>query len=72
MVVAQARILVVDDDMQMINLIIEVLRLVPCEALVAINGEEALALLQQEMDLGDEGLAFRWRGRVFSRHGNQF
>ena len=48
----QARILVVDDDPKMINLVREVLGLIPCETLVAVNGESALALLHQEVDSG--------------------
>ncbi|HOU12164.1 MAG TPA: response regulator [Anaerolineae bacterium] len=46
----QARILVVDDDPKMINLVREVLDLIPCETLVAANGEGALALLHQEVE----------------------
>lgn len=48
----QARILVVDDDPKMINLVREVLDLIPCETLVAANGEGALALLHQEVENG--------------------
>ncbi len=48
----QARILVVDDDPKMINLIREVLGFIPCEMLVAVHGEGALALLHQEVENG--------------------
>jgi signal transduction histidine kinase len=47
-----ARILVVDDDLKMIDLVKEVLGLIPCEALVAMDGESALALLHKEVENG--------------------
>ncbi len=49
MVDSQARILVVDDDPKMIHLVKEVLDMIPCETLVADEGEGALALLHQEL-----------------------
>ena len=52
MVDSQARILVVDDDPEMIHLVQEVLDMIPCETLIASEGEEALALLHQELDKG--------------------
>ncbi|MBN2391945.1 MAG: response regulator [Anaerolineae bacterium] len=52
MIDSQARILVVDDDPKMIQLVKEVLDMIPCEALVAVEGEGALALLQQELEKG--------------------
>ncbi len=52
MVDSQARILVVDDDPKMIHLVKEVLDMIPCEALVADEGERALALLHQELEKG--------------------
>jgi signal transduction histidine kinase/DNA-binding response OmpR family regulator len=52
MIDSQARILVVDDDPKMIRLVKEVLDMIPCEALVAVEGEGALALLQQELERG--------------------
>ena len=52
MIDSQARILVVDDDPKMIHLVKEVLDMIPCEALVAVEGEGALALLQQELEKG--------------------
>ena len=52
MIDSQARILVVDDDPKMIHLVREVLDMIPCEALVAVEGEGALALLQQELAKG--------------------
>jgi signal transduction histidine kinase/DNA-binding response OmpR family regulator len=45
---ADPRVLVVDDDPEMIDLVREVLTLVPSEALVATNVKEALNLLSQE------------------------
>jgi signal transduction histidine kinase len=48
----QARVLVVDDDPKMINLVRDVLGLIPCETLVAVNGEGALSLLRQEVEDG--------------------
>ena len=52
MVDSQARILVVDDDPKMIHLVKEVLDMIPCETLVAVEGEGALALLHRELDKG--------------------
>lgn len=46
----QARILIVDDDPKMINLVKDVLALIPCEALVAMDGEAALTLLHNEVE----------------------
>jgi len=48
----QQRILIVDDDPKMINLVKEVLGLIPCEVLVAMDGESALALLHREVESG--------------------
>lgn len=48
----KARILVVDDDPKMIHLVQEVLDLIPCETLVAVDGEGALALLHREVESG--------------------
>lgn len=45
-----ARILVVDDDPKMTHLVKEVLDMIPCETLVAVEGEGALALLHQELE----------------------
>ncbi len=45
---ADPRVLVVDDDPEMIDLVREVLTLVPSEALVATSVEDALNLLSQE------------------------
>ncbi len=47
-----ARILVVDDDPKMIHLVKEVLDMIPCETLVAVDGEGALAVLHQELERG--------------------
>lgn len=49
MITLQQRVLVVDDDPKMINLVKEVLGLIPCEILVAMDGENALSLLHQEI-----------------------
>lgn len=48
----QARILVVDDDPKMIHLVKEVLDLIPCETLVAVEGEGVMDLLHQELQKG--------------------
>lgn len=48
----QSHILVVDDDPKMIHLIQEVLDLIPCESMVAMDGESALALLYEKAESG--------------------
>lgn len=48
----QSRILVVDDDPKMIHLIQEVLALIPCESMVAMDGESALAILYEKAERG--------------------
>ncbi|HQE93893.1 MAG TPA: response regulator [Anaerolineae bacterium] len=45
----QARVLVVDDDPKMVDLVRDVLALIPCETVMAVNGEGALSLLRQEV-----------------------
>lgn len=50
----QARVLVVDDDPKMIHLVQEVLALLPCNVLVATDGESALARLHQEAEAGHQ------------------
>ncbi len=52
MVGLQARVLVVDDDVEMIALVQEVLSLIPCEVLAAADGEEAMHILHQEIRAG--------------------
>ncbi len=52
MVGLQARVLVVDDDVEMIALVQEVLSLIPCEVLAAADGEEAMQILHQEIRAG--------------------
>ena len=47
---SQARILIVDDDPKMIQLIEEVLDLMPSEILVENDGEAAITLLQREVE----------------------
>ncbi|HOT91208.1 MAG TPA: response regulator [Anaerolineae bacterium] len=49
---SQARILVVDDDPKVVGLVKEVLDLLPCETLVAVDGEGALDLLRREVERG--------------------
>lgn len=44
-----ARVLVVDDDPKMIQLVQEVLSLIPCQVMVATDGESALSLLHKEV-----------------------
>lgn len=46
------RVLVVDDEPEMIQLVKEVLALLPCEVLEATNGELALEMLRQELAQG--------------------
>jgi signal transduction histidine kinase/CheY-like chemotaxis protein len=46
----EARILIVDDDPEMIHLVKEVLELMPSDVLVEKNGEDALALLYREIE----------------------
>lgn len=46
------RVLVVDDEPEMIQLVKEVLALLPCEILEATNGELALEMLRQELAQG--------------------
>ncbi len=43
------RVLVVDDDLEMIAFVQEILSLVPCEVLIAQSGEEGLSVLRQEL-----------------------
>jgi signal transduction histidine kinase len=47
------RILVVDDDPDMIVLVEEILSLVPCQVLAASDGEEGLARLREELQHGN-------------------
>jgi len=47
-----SHILVVDDDPKMIDLIQEVLGLIPCASTVAMDGESALALLYENVQSG--------------------
>jgi two-component system, NtrC family, sensor kinase len=46
----EARILIVDDDPEMIRLVKEVLQLMPCDVLVEKNGKAAMALLLREVE----------------------
>nr|HID12294.1 response regulator [Anaerolineae bacterium] len=48
------RILIVEDDVEMLELMRNMLALVRCQALVARSGEEALALLRREAAAGRE------------------
>lgn len=48
----QPRVLVVDDDVAMVNLVQEVLQLIACQMLVATDGESALSLLYAEAEKG--------------------
>lgn len=49
---SKARILIVDDDPEMIRLVREVLGMMPSEVLVEKTGEAALALLRREVERG--------------------
>lgn len=46
----QARVLIVDDEPEITHMVREVLEFIPCQVLVATNGEEALTLLRREVD----------------------
>lgn len=48
----QPRVLVVDDDFEMVDLVHEVLQLISCQMLVATDGEKALSLLYDEAGQG--------------------
>jgi signal transduction histidine kinase/DNA-binding response OmpR family regulator len=48
----QPRVLVVDDDFEMVDLVHEVLQLIACQMLVATDGEKALSLLYEEAERG--------------------
>ncbi|HNT73715.1 MAG TPA: response regulator [Anaerolineae bacterium] len=48
----QPRVLVVDDDVEMVDLVHEVLQLIACQMLVATDGEKALSLLYEEAERG--------------------
>ncbi len=50
----QARVLIIDDDPEMIELVQEVLALIPCETVVAHSGREGLSILRQEIGEGGE------------------
>ncbi len=50
---AKPRILVVDDDPDMIALVEEILSLVPCQVLAASDGEGGLARLREELQHGN-------------------
>jgi len=52
MIESPPRVLVVDDDFEMIDLIREVLNLFPCDMSVATDGEEALQILNAEAERG--------------------
>jgi len=52
MIDPRPRVLVVDDDFEMIDLIREVLNLVPCDMSVATDGEKALTMLSAEAERG--------------------
>jgi signal transduction histidine kinase/DNA-binding response OmpR family regulator len=47
---ASARVLVVDDEPEMIRLITEVLELMPCDVLVENTGDDALTLLRRQIE----------------------
>ncbi|MBN1875139.1 MAG: response regulator [Anaerolineae bacterium] len=47
--ISQARVLVVDDDPEMIDLVQEVLNLIPCAVVPATDGEQAMEILHQEI-----------------------
>ncbi len=46
----QARVLIIDDDPEMIALVKEVLSLIPCEVLTAHSGREGLVIVQKEIE----------------------
>ncbi len=48
----RSRVLVVDDDPKMVQLVQEVLALLPCDVLVATEGERALTILHREAQAG--------------------
>jgi len=48
------RILIVEDDAEMVELMQSMLGLVRCEVQVAYSGDEALLLLQREVSAGHE------------------
>jgi len=48
----ETRVLVVDDDPEMIDLVREVLSLIPCQVMIATHGEKALSLLYREVKNG--------------------
>ncbi len=50
----QARVLIIDDDPEMIELVQEVLALIPCETVVAHSGREGLSILRYEIGEGGE------------------
>ncbi len=50
----QARVLIIDDDPEMIELVQEVLALIPCETMTAHSGSEGLETLRGEIEEGRE------------------
>ena len=50
----QARVLIIDDDPEMIELVQEVLALIPCETMTAHGGSEGLERLRREIAEGRE------------------